>query len=75
MNYSIVEGCYAARPELSYYFDLTVFVHTSANQRRKRQRERGAASQAWLDRWEATETHYIMKTQLPARTNVVVKGD
>lgn len=59
----IVEGCYAARPELKDYYDVIVLVETPAAVRARRQAERADASQSWLDRWDAAETYYVTRIQ------------
>lgn len=59
----IVEGCYAARPELKGYYDVIVLVEAPAAVRARRQAERADASQAWLNRWDAAETYYMTRIQ------------
>jgi uridine kinase len=71
-DYIIVEGCYSARPELSFYFDVVVLVETSLVERKKRQAERNNASQDWLNRWDAAEDFYLKTTGLANRADVVV---
>ena len=40
-DYVIVEGCYAARPELKHYYAIIVLMDISIDERDRRQRERG----------------------------------
>lgn len=73
-DFVIVEGCYSARPELSPYYDIVLFVETPASEREWRQAERNDATKEWLDRWDAAERLYIQTTRLPDRADIVVYG-
>ena len=76
-EYIIVEGCYAARPELSHFFDIIILVETSAIERQQRQAERNDASSDWLKRWDAAENFYLsdLRSQLttPEKFNFLEK--
>jgi uridine kinase len=70
----IVEGCYSARPELRNYYHALVFVETAAKERHERQRERADATNAWLEKWEAAERHYLEQVNARAFADLVVTG-
>jgi uridine kinase len=70
----IVEGCYSARPELRKYYHALVFVETAAKERHERQRERADATNAWLEKWEAAERHYLEQVNARAFADLVVTG-
>lgn len=71
----LIEGCYAARPELKAYYDLIVFVETSAAQRFQRQQGRADATPAWLARWEAAEQFYLAHAQPQHYADFVITGE
>lgn len=71
-KYIIVEGCYSGRIEFSSIMDLVVLVETPSEERKRRQRIRDDASQAWQDRWEAAERYYMETTQLKNRADVII---
>lgn len=72
----IVEGVYAARPELAGYYDLTVWVDTPREICMHRLAERGHDHGAgnWNERWRAAEEHYIAATQPGMRLDMMVRG-
>ncbi|MFE2945155.1 uridine kinase [Streptomyces sp. NPDC059255] len=70
----IVEGVYSARPELSAYYDLTVYVDTPREICLQRLRERAQNSEEWINRWRAAEDYYINTTQPQTRAALVVKS-
>jgi uridine kinase len=70
----IVEGVYAARPELAPYYDLTAFVDTPREICLRRVRARGQDSAEWIARWRAAEDFYLRTTNPPSRLQVVVRG-
>jgi len=55
----IVEGCYAARPEVRHYYHAIILVETPAPLRMQRQRARADASPEWITRWDAAEQYYL----------------
>ena len=71
----LVEGCYAARPELKAYYDLIVLVETSAAQRLQRQQARADATPAWLARWDAAERFYLSHAQPQLYADLVITGE
>jgi uridine kinase len=70
----IVEGCYAARPELRPYFQVIVFVTTPAIRRRQRQQARADAPAEWLERWDAAERYYMEHIRPHAYADLMVAG-
>jgi uridine kinase len=70
----LVEGCYAARPELRRYYDVVVLVRTSAELRAQRQQARADASPAWLERWDAAERYYMENQRPWSYADLVVAG-
>jgi hypothetical protein len=57
-------GCFFARPELRSYHDAIFLVKMGRNAREQRQRRRADAPDAWLNRWEAAEKHYLETSRL-----------
>ncbi|GAB2571762.1 AAA family ATPase [Streptomyces capparidis] len=70
----VVEGVYAARPELADLYDLTVYVDTPREVCLERLRARGENSEEWILRWRAAEDHYLATTDPASRADVVVRG-
>jgi uridine kinase len=75
-GYVIVEGCYAARPELEGFYDLTVFVDTPFDVCTERMTARGHdhGPGNWIERWQAADKHYLATTEPWGRLDVIVKG-
>lgn len=71
----VIEGCYAARPELRPYYDIVLFVETSAARRLQRQQERADATASWLARWDAAEQFYIQHDQPHHYADLVIAGE
>lgn len=71
----IIEGCYAARPELRSYYHAIVVVVAHEATRQHRQRLRADASQEWLDRWYAAEQYYMNHAALLTYADLVVSGE
>ena len=71
----LIEGCYAARPELDDIIDFVVLVDADSELRKARQAERNDAPREWLERWEAAERYYIETTRLHERANMIVSGN
>jgi uridine kinase len=71
----IVEGCYAARPELKDYYGLIILVETSEQLRSKRQAKRADASVDWLERWAAAECYYFRYHQPQQYAHLLVNGE
>lgn len=70
----IVEGCYAARPELRPYYQGIILVETSARQRNHRQDVRADASPEWLARWDAAERYYMEQYRPQTYADAIVSG-
>ncbi|MBI1879818.1 MAG: hypothetical protein HYR94_16615 [Chloroflexi bacterium] len=71
----VVEGCYAARPELRHYYDIIILVETSAQQRECRQQARADASSEWLARWDAAERYYMDRYRPHDYADLIVAGE
>ncbi|MFI9202832.1 uridine kinase [Streptomyces sp. NPDC053048] len=71
----IVEGVLTARPELAAYYDLRVFVDTSADLCLRRLYDRGRTPEreAWITRWRAVEEYYLATTRLHTRVDLTVR--
>jgi uridine kinase len=70
----IVEGCYAARPELRVYYHAIIVVETPVQLRAQRQRERADASPTWIARWDAAEQYYLQQHPPRDYATFVVHG-
>jgi len=72
----VVEGVYAARPELAGFYDLLVYVDTPPEESMRRLRERGHdhGPLDWEARWRAAEEHYVATTRPRERADLVVAG-
>ena len=70
----ILEGVYAARPELDDLVHLRVLVHAHPEQRTLRRRER-AEHQSLEDRWDAAEEFYFAEVRPPRTFDRVLSSD
>jgi uridine kinase len=70
----IVEGVYAARPELAPYYHLTTYVDTPREVCLRRMRARGQNSEEWITRWRAAEDFYLQTTWPQTRAQLLVRG-
>jgi len=70
----IVEGVYAARPELAPYYHLITYVDTPREVCLRRMRARGQQSEEWITRWRAAEDFYLQTTWPQARAHLLVRG-
>jgi uridine kinase len=68
----VIEGCYAARPELRGYYDAVLVAKAPFERRMARQRERGDVWE-WVERWDAAERYYFERYD-PVRDGAVVVG-
>lgn len=68
----IVEGVFSARPELRGYYDAIFLVETEEKTRAWRQKQRADAADAWLERWDAAEKHYLKTTELHAYADLII---
>ncbi len=71
----LIEGCYAARPELRAYYDVLIWVETPERKRMVRQTARADATSAWLERWDAAERYYIEQFQPQRYADLVISGE
>ncbi|MFD9326121.1 hypothetical protein [Streptomyces sp. NPDC060065] len=73
----VVEGVYAARPELADHYDLLVYVDTPREESMRRLRARGHDHGPidWESRWRLAEEHYLATTRPRERAHLVVPGD
>ncbi|MFN3592266.1 MAG: hypothetical protein ACK4TG_08770, partial [Thermaurantiacus sp.] len=58
----LLEGVYAARPELADLMDLTVLIDIDDMERLARLRAREGEIGPWEQQWYAAETHYFEKS-------------
>ncbi|MFG2999656.1 uridine kinase [Streptomyces sp. NPDC048340] len=70
----IVEGVYAARPELAHYYHFTAYVDTPRDVCLRRVRARGENGEEWIRRWRAAEEHYLRTTWPQSRADLMVRG-
>ena len=68
----VVEGLFVSRPELDDVVDMCVLVTAGADVRRRRQIQRGDASDEWLERWDAAERWYFEHARPPSTFDIVV---
>lgn len=70
----ILEGAYAARPELSDLIDCAVLIETptATRQLRLATREDAAFLAAWHERWDAAEAYYFTAVRPPASFDIIV---
>jgi uridine kinase len=70
----ILEGAYAARPELADLIDCAMLIETPAATRELRlaAREDPAFLAAWHERWDAAEAYYFSAVRPPASFDIIV---
>jgi len=71
----IVEGVYAARPELADLYDLLVLVCVTERTRHRRLVAREGSIGPWEAQWHEAEEWYFGEAAPPARFDVIVEGD
>ena len=71
----IVEGVYTLRPELREYYDLRVFVATSAAERSRRLVDRRHNPPERIARWTAAEEWYLAEIRPQSAADVIVSGE
>jgi uridine kinase len=73
----VLEGAYAARPELADLIDLSVLVDAPAPVRQQRlaRRERASVLSRWRARWDAAEELYFRQVRPPSSFDLVVSTD
>lgn len=69
----VIEGCYAARPELRAYYQLILLVTTSEEERCERQLQR-ADEADWVARWDAAERYYMEHHRPHEYADIIVSG-
>lgn len=69
----IVEGVYAARPELADLVDLRVLVEVDAAERAARMADRGD-DPTWAALWARAEHHYFSQIRTPADFDLLVRS-
>jgi uridine kinase len=70
----VVEGVYAARPEIADVVDVAVLVETPAAERRRRMVARGHGNARWWSRWGAAEAYYFSCVRPRDSFDLVVPG-
>lgn len=72
----LLEGAYAARPELSDLVALAVLVEAPGSIRRIRLAGREDADflERWHERWQAAEDHYFAAIRAPSSFDLVVEN-
>jgi uridine kinase len=70
----IVEGVYAARPELAPYYHFTAYVDTPRGVCLQRVRARDENPEEWIKRWRAAEDYYLHTTWPQTRAKLLVRG-
>lgn len=70
----ILEGVYAARPELADLVDVSVLVQTPAPERHRRLVERAHGNDQWWSRWDTAEQLYFSAIRPPESFDLVVTG-
>ena len=70
----LVEGCYAARPELRALVDLTIYVETPRAERERRVRAREQDEDVWIARWMAAEDWYEEHHRPQEHVDLVLHG-
>ena len=55
----LVEGVYAARPEISPFYRATIFVTAPREERARRIAARRNPDRTWVERWTAAEDWYL----------------
>jgi uridine kinase len=73
----VLEGAYSSRPELSDLIELAVLLDVPQAVRHGRlaDREEAAFLEAWHDRRDAAEEHYLRRVRPPSGFDLVVKFD
>lgn len=73
-RFIVLEGVYAARPELASYVDVTVLVETDRAERLKRLAARAYVHPHWVARWDAAENLYFSDIRPRDTFDLVVCG-
>jgi uridine kinase len=68
----ILDGVYSARPELADLVSLSILVEAPPEVRRARVARRDGDIDAWYERWDAAERHYLTHVRPPGSFDLVV---
>jgi uridine kinase len=73
----ILDGAYSSRPELADLIDLSVLVDVPPGERRRRlvERDGNAYTDAWQERWNATEEYYFTEVRPPSSFDLVIVNE
>lgn len=76
-NWRIVEGSYSCHPILGEYMELCVFCDVSAEEQRRRIRQRNGVEKAKVfeAKWIPMEEYYFRTMQIKERANLIIAGD
>ena len=74
-NPVIVEGAYSMHPQLSKYYDFSVFLDIDADRQRSRILKRNSPDGAkrFFEEWIPLENIYFEKTDIKRRCNMIIK--
>ncbi len=70
----VMEGVYSMRPELRDLVQVSLFVDTPRDLRRKRMADRIQKETGWIDRWMAAEDWYLEKIRPMESADLIVEG-
>ena len=72
---AVIEGAYSMHPELSLYYDLSVFLDISAELQRKRIEKRNTPNMArrFFDEWIPLEKVYFSQMMVAERCDMVIE--
>lgn len=71
----LVEGVFSARPELRSYYAAIFLLEARQEVREERQSQRADAPDAWLNRWEAAERHYLETSRLHTYADFIIRAE
>jgi uridine kinase len=73
----ILDGAYSSRPELADLIDLSVLVDVPTGERHRRlvERDGGAYTDAWEQRWKAAEDYYFSVVRPPSSFDLILDND
>ncbi len=71
---TVIEGAYSMHPELSKYYDLSVFLNIDSDLQKERIEKRNSPNQAKLffERWIPFEKEYFEKLDTAGRCDMIV---
>lgn len=75
-NLNVIEGVYAMHPDLSGYYDLSVYLENSPKSQRERILRRNSPEmvELFLDKWIPLENIYFEKMNVKERCDIVISG-